>query len=248
MITEAVTKGLDPSSPLKDSGIEWIGKIPIGWDVNRVGQLYTIILGKMLCLNKISADYSLEKYYCAANIHFDGISHNDQLKQMWFSSSEKEAYKVYKGDLLVVEGGAGAGGCAIVKNIFDNIYVQNSINIVRAKKYGNNFYLRYYIESLVKQGYIDIICNKATIPHFTKDKLGNMPCAVPPLDEQQKIADYLDKRCAQIHKLIAIKQQKIETLNEYKKSLIYEYVTGKKQVGELKHFYKLKEAEKWGNT
>lgn len=231
VITEAVTRGIDPSVPMKASGVEWIGKIPVGWAVSRVGQLYTIILGKMLCPNKVSDDYSLEKYYCAANVHFDGISHNDQLKEMWFSSSEKEIYKVYESDLLVVEGGAGAGGCAVVKNISDDIYVQNSVMIVRSKKYGNILYLRYHIESLVKRGYIDIVCNKATIPHFTKDKLGNMPCVVPPLEEQQQIADYLDKKCAKIDKLIAVKQQKIEILTEYKKSLIYEYVTGKKQVG-----------------
>lgn len=230
VITEAVTRGLDPSAPMKDSGVEWLGKIPMNWAVSRVWQIYTIILGKMLCPDKVSDDYSLEKYYCAANVHFDGISNNEQLKEMWFSSSEKAIYKVCEADLLVVEGGAGAGGCAIVKNILDNIYVQNSVMIVRSKKYGNNLYLRYYIESLVKRGYIDIVCNKATIPHFTKDKLGNMPCAVPPLEEQRQIADYLDKKCAEIDKLIAIKQQKIETLTEYKKSLIYEYVTGKKEV------------------
>lgn len=68
------------------------------------------------------------------------------------------------------------------------------------------------------------------IPHFTKDKLANSPCAVPSLAEQQEIAEYLDKKCAEIDRLIAIKQQKIEKLNDYKKSLIYEYVTGKKQV------------------
>ena len=87
---------------------------------------------------------------------------------MWFSSAEKEIYQVYEGDLLVVEGGAGAGGCAIVKELTENVYVQNSIMIVRSKDLGCNSYLRYYIESLVRRGYIDIICNKATIPHFTK--------------------------------------------------------------------------------
>ena len=112
--------------------------------------------------------YTLEKYYCAANIHFDGIGGNEQLKEMWFSSAEKEIYQVYEGDLLVVEGGAGAGGCAIVKELTENVYVQNSIMIVRSKDLGCNSYLRYYIESLVRRGYIDIICNKATIPHFTK--------------------------------------------------------------------------------
>lgn len=230
IITQAVTKGLNPSAPMKDSGVEWIGEIPEGWNKSRVGLLYKIVLGKMLCPNKISDDYTLEKYYCATNVHFDSISSSDALKEMWFSKLEKELYKVNNGDLLIVEGGAGAGGCFIVSGITENIFIQNSVMIVRSRNISNTRYLKYWIENLVKRGYVDVICNKATIPHFTKDKLSNAPCAVPPIEEQQQIADYLDNKCEQIDKLISIKQAKIEKLNEYKKSLIYEYVTGKKEV------------------
>lgn len=230
IITQAVTKGLNPSAPMKDSGVEWIGEIPEGWNKSRVGLLYKIVLGKMLCPNKISDDYTLEKYYCATNVHFDSISSSDALKEMWFSNLEKELYKVNNGDLLIVEGGAGAGGCFIVSGITENIFIQNSVMIVRSRNISNTRYLKYWIENLVKRGYVDVICNKATIPHFTKDKLSNASCAVPPIEEQQQIADYLDKKCSEIDKLISIKQAKIEKLNEYKKSLIYEYVTGKKEV------------------
>lgn len=230
IITQAVTKGLNPSAPMKDSGVEWIGEIPEGWNKSRVGLLYKIVLGKMLCPNKISDDYTLEKYYCATNVHFDSISSSDALKEMWFSKLEKELYKVNNGDLLIVEGGAGAGGCFIVSGITENIFIQNSVMIVRSRNISNTRYLKYWIENLVKRGYVDVICNKATIPHFTKDKLSNAPCAVPPIEEQQQIANYLDNKCEQVDKLISIKQAKIEKLNEYKKSLIYEYVTGKKEV------------------
>ena len=102
--------------------------------------------------------------------------------------------------------------------------------IVRNLRGTDNRYLRYWIESLVSRGYIDVVCNKATIPHFTKEKLSKTVFPVLSQDEQTQISDYLDEKCAQIDRATAIKQSKIEKLAQYKRSLIYEYVTGKKEV------------------
>jgi type I restriction enzyme S subunit len=230
VITEAVTKGIRGDRQMKDSGIAWIGEIPEEWSISRVGLHYDVILGKMLCSEQPSDDYSLEKYYCAANVHFDGISLKEDLKQMWFSPMEKMLYRVTNGDMLVVEGGAGAGGAAIVKEASDEVYIQNSIMIVRNKSLGDNRYLRYLIEYLVKSGYVDFVCNKATIPHFTKDKLANVPYPVLTITEMNEIADYLDQKCSAIDALIAKKTQFLTELETYKKSLIYEVVTGKREV------------------
>ena len=228
LITEVVIKGLDPTVPMKDSGVEWIGKMPAAWDISRVGLHYTVILGKMLCPKQLDDSYTLEKYYCAANVHFGEVN-SDDLKEMWFSPAEKEQYHVNVGDMLIVEGGAGAGGCAVVQQT-TNALVQNSVMIVRNLRGTDNRYLRYWIESLVGRGYIDVICNKATIPHFTKEKLSKTVFPVSSQDEQVQISDYLDEKCAQIDRVTAIKQAKIEKLEQYKRSLIYEYVTGKKEV------------------
>ena len=227
VITEAVCRGLNPNVPRKDSGIVWIGQIPEGWDVSRVGLHYSIILGKMLC-DKPIENGVFAPYYCAANVHFDGIT-SGELKKMWYSLEETEKYRVRNGDLLVVEGGAGAGGCAIVNSIEGDTFIQNSIMIVRSSSHEVRF-LKYHIERLVSQGYIDFVCNKATIPHFTKDKLSQVPYAFPSKAEQQAIAEFLDKKCTEIDTLISLKQSKIEALKEYKKSIIYEFVTGKKEV------------------
>jgi len=227
VITQAVTKGIRPKREMKDSGIDWFPIIPMEWTVSRVGLHYDIILGKMLCQNQLKNDYTLEPYYCAANVHFDGVSNMD-LKQMWFSTGDKEQYLVKEGDLLVVEGGAGAGGSAIVVSVDKPTYIQNSVMIVRPKDTSNNCYLRYLLEFLVKEGYIDVACNKATIPHFTKDKLANVPYLVS--NEQSEIVNYLDEKTAAIDSLIKKKEQLISELEAYKKSLIYEYVTGKKEV------------------
>lgn len=232
VITQAVTKGVRGDRPMKDSGIEWIGDIPAGVPISRVGLHFDIVLGKMLCSAPVDDNYTLESYYCAADVHFEGLS-NGEKKKMWFSPDEKEQYCVKNGDLLVVEGGAGAGGCAIAVSTDVPIYIQNSIMIVRSKGISNIRYLRYLLECLVKKGYIDVVCNKATIPHFTKDKLANVPFIVFSQSEQEEIAEYLNEKCAGIDALIAKKQQYLTEIENYKKSLIYEYVTGKKEVQPL---------------
>ena len=229
VITEAVTKGLNPNVPMRNISIDWIGEIPEHWKVTVLRRFATIILGKMLQPNAKSDDDTLEQYICAKDVHFEGIDFSD-LKKMYFDKNEKETYQVQKGDMLVVEGGAGAAGSCVLKTDLPDTYIQNSIMIVRPKQGIDIRYIQYFEFSLVKKGYVDFVCNKATIPHFTKDKLSSMPIPLPPLSEQQTIASYLDTKCAEIDALVAIKQAKIEELKEYKKSVIYEYVTGKKEV------------------
>ena len=226
VITEAVTKGLDPNVKFVPSGIDWIGEIPEGWKITVLRRFANIILGKMLQPNSKLEDDTLEQYICAKDVHFEGIDISD-LKKMYFNSIEKETYQVKKGDMLVVEGGAGAAGSCVLRIDIPQTYIQNSIMIVRPRLGIDIRYIQYYEFSLVKKGYVDYVCNKATIPHFTKDKLSSMPIPLPPLSEQHSIADYLDSKCVDIDRLIALKQQKIEALKDYKKSVIYEAVTGK---------------------
>lgn len=229
IIYEAVTKGLNPNVEMKDSGIEWIPLLPTAIKVSRVGLHFSIILGKMLCPKPLDDTYTLEPYFCAANVHFSGVD-SENLKEMWFNPDEKERYRVAPGDLLVVEGGAGAGGCAVIETVDFPIYIQNSIMIVRSKRKNNVKYLKYFLETLVGRGYIDFACNKATIPHFTKEKLSAVPFPVFDCDTQARIVDFLDSKCGKIDDLIFQKQSLIDDLESYKKSLICEVVTGKRRV------------------
>ena len=110
VITQVVTKGVRGDRPMKDSSIEWIGEIPAGVPISRVGLHFDIVLGKMLCSAPVDDNYTLESYYCAADVHFEGLS-NGEKKKMWFSPDEKEQYCVKNGDLLVVEGEIGRASC-----------------------------------------------------------------------------------------------------------------------------------------
>lgn len=228
MISEAVTKGLDPTVPMKDSGLMWIGQIPAHWSISKVSMFFEVVLGKMLQPEKKTETDTYENYLCAANVGNNCLK-IDFLKQMWFSEKDKQQYCVRKGDLIVVEGGDVAS-CDIIKFEVQDLYIQNALHRVRAKKEALLEFLRYYLMMAKGQGYVDLICNKATIAHFTKDKFMSLPLLVVPIDEQREIVKYLDEKCDQIDKLIAIKQAKIEKLEQYKRSLIYEYVTGKREV------------------
>ncbi len=229
MITEAVTKGLNLDVEMKDSGVEWIGEVPKTTTVTRAGHVFDIILGKMLANIPSSETDTMEKYFCAANVHFTGIDY-ENLKVMWFSEKEKQIYKVNIGDLLVVEGGAGAGGAFVVDRDTEDIYVQNSIFIVRSTGNVSAKWLQYSLFALVNRGYIDFVCNKATIPHFTKEKLSDVPVVIFSSVDEKFILNFLDDKCEQINNSIANREQLIDKLREYKKSLIYEVVTGKKEV------------------
>ena len=225
VITETVTKGLNPNVELVPSGIDWIGEIPKGWRVGKVSYFFSVRLGKMLQPNSSSEEDTFENYYCAANVGQNNIKY-EPLKQMWFSPIEKKQYEVKVGDLLVVEGGDVAS-CDIIKKDMGNVYFQNALHRVRSRHLDDVRILRYLLMTAKKIGHIDLICNKATISHFTKEKFESIRIPLPPIEEQQAIASYLDEKCSEIDSLIALKQQKIEALKEYKKSIIYEAVTGK---------------------
>lgn len=226
LISQAVTKGLDPNAPLKDSGIDWIGQIPEHWSHSTLGKLTDITLGKMLTPRKKSAQDSLQEYLCARDIHFDNIN-TENLKQMYFSPSELRQYRVKNGDLLIVEGGAGAGGAAIIENINDRkIMVQNSVHILRSHSKLLNKYVYFWIYSLVKRDYINFCASVATIPHYTKDKVKSTPIPVPSIKEQRNIVTYLEKTTSVIDETTVNINKAISLLQEYRTRLVADVVTG----------------------
>lgn len=226
VITEAVTKGLDKTVPLKPSGVEWIGDIPEGWNKAQIKYLFMIRTGGTLSK--------------AGNINY--YSTNDGL--LWIKPDDLKEFvpitetKEYINDLGIKEIIAFPQGTLFVCCIgsigkigFTNrvSYCNQQINGLIAKEVIYNRFGLYALYAQEKQHWYYSNGNVIKILNANNHK--RVVIAVPPLSEQQQIAEYLDKKCAEIDGLISIKQQKIEKLTEYKKSLIYEYVTGKKQVG-----------------
>ena len=208
---------------MKPSGIDWIGDIPNNWETSRIKYHYQISLGKMLQPIQENSTDTLEHYMCSANITWAGVD-TSILKQMWFSPAEKKQYRLLDGDLLVSEGGDVAVSC-IWRNELDECYLQNAGHRVRQNALSDNRFIYYWLFFLKNYGIVDLICNKATIAHFTKEKFGELPICIMSIDEQVAIADFLDKECAQIDSIAADLEKQIALLQQYKKSLITETVT-----------------------
>lgn len=208
---------------MKDSGIEWIGEIPEGWEISKVSYFYEIQLGKMLQPQKKSETDTEEMYLCAANVGKNSLS-LDTLKTMWFSQTEKHQFDLKEGDLLVVEGGDVAS-CAIIETPVQNLYFQNALHRVRPLHNESVAFLRYCLMTAKSYGYIDLICNKATIAHFSKEKFIALPIPVIPQDIQSKIVSYLDFECKQIDDLLSKTRSSIEKYKKLKQAVITQAVT-----------------------
>ena len=220
VISETVTKGLNPNVPMKDSGIEWIGKIPANWEVDK----FKYHLQRKEVKNKSELQV-LSLYRELGIVPKDSRDDNHNV-----TSEDTSKYKYVKAGYFVVNK---------MKAWQGSVAVSDYEGIVSPAYYvyefsDNKFYKRYF-HYLLRGCYKDefmrvsggIRVGQWDLP---ADKLENMLVLIPSPKEQKEIADYLDSKCSQIEEAIADKQKQIETLEEYKKTLIYEYVTGKKEV------------------
>ena len=216
VITEAVTKGLTPAAPMRDSGIEWIGQIPEHWEVSKVKWECAIMdyLREPISAENRKNELGLYDYYGASGV-IDKI----------------DDYNVDDKVLLIGEDGANLvmRNLPLVYKAEGKFWVNNHAHIL--KPLANNCYS--YMAYMLEAGdYTHYITGSAQ-PKLSQENIKNFISPMPrDYTEQQAIADYLDEKCANIDALIAIKQQKIDSLKEYKKSIIYEYVTGKREVNE----------------
>lgn len=218
LIAEVVTKGLDPNTPMKDSGVVWIGKIPENWNVNR-GKYVLLLLNR-----------PVEEDDDVITCFRDGeVTLRKNRREDGFTFSEKEiGYQgIEPGDLVIhgMDGFAGAIG------ISDSRGKGSPVLIVCDSVYNKQF-LEYYLRNLA---YRDIFVALSTGIRVRScdlrwNKLAVLPFVLPPIDEQDRIVEYLSEKLSKVDNLISVKKTKIEKLNQYKKSLIYEYVTGKKEV------------------
>lgn len=218
IITEAVTKGLDPNSPMKDSGVEWIGQIPEHWEVIK-GKYRLKLLNRPVKEND-------EVITCFR----DGeVTLRSKRREDGFTISLQETgYQgINPGDLVVhgMDGFAGAIGISDSRGKATPV-----LNVLDTKE--NKKFFMYYLRTLAFTEVFIALSTGIRVRSCDTNwnKLRQLVYLIPPLSEQQAIADYLDDKCTKIDAVIADKQAQLETLAAYKKSLIYEYVTGKKSV------------------
>lgn len=225
IITHAVTRGLNPAAKLKDSGVEWLGMVPEGWEVPPFYTRYKIELGKMLDEARITGDH-LVPYLRNVDVRWDTINF-EALPEMDILPHEYERYTLRKGDLVVCEGGE-VGRAAIFEGNADRIGFQKALH--RLRPVNSEEVPRYTFYVLCAAAQLGVFVaegNPNTIPHLTGEKLRRYRFPCPPLVEQRAIADHLDREAGKLDRLTASIEAAIERLHEYRAALITAAVTGK---------------------
>lgn len=221
LITEVVTKGLDPNVPMKDSGVEWIGEIPKCWNMVRGKALFEECDAR--------SDDGSEELLTVSQ--YTGVTPRSQKSVNMFESTTLEGYKICEvGDIAAntMWLWAGAIGVSEYRGV-----ISPSYNVYRQKEIK---YISSYLDCLLRIPLlVQEYASRSTgirasrLRLYPKDFMDIM-FPVPPIEEQKTIMDILGKKIDMVNQMISIKQSKIEKLELYKRSLIYEYVTGKKEV------------------
>ena len=233
VITEAVCKGLNPDVPMKDSAIEWIGQIPEGWEILKTLWVLDMPITDGPHTTPELFDtgipfVSAEAVSCGnGGIDFSHI--RGFISQEFYEECCLK-YVPQRGDVYMIKSGATTGRVSIVDtDIVFTIWSPLAVFRANPKRILPRF-LFYSIQGEYYQEQVRLGWTYGTQQNIGMRTLETLHIVLPTLSEQQAIIDYLDTKCAEIDTLISLKQSKIEALKEYKKSIIYEYITGKKEI------------------
>ena len=228
IITQAVTKGIRGNRPMKDSGIEWIGKIESQFEIYKLKYLLKNRLSYGANESGVPFDESLPRYIRITDIAINGgLKDKDKLS---LANAAAADYLLSDGDILFARSGATVGKAFIYKKeygkaSFAGYLIKASVNDQVVPQY-----IFYYTQSSIYEEWKKQIFIQSTIQNIGADRYANLPIILPNLDIQKQIVSFLDTKCTEIDNLISKKEQYITEIENYKKSLIYEYVTGKKEV------------------
>lgn len=226
-IAQAVTRGINPNVPMKDSGVPWIGDIPWHWSVVPLAYRYTVQLGKMLDSAKISGEH-LRPYLRVFDVQWGSIN-TDELPMMDFDEDARQKFRLIPGDILVNEGGSYPGRSAIWKGSVEECYYQKALHRLRpiCTSEDTSEFFYYAMIWAANQGVFVAGGNETTIEHLPAERLRRYRFAFPSrIDEQKEIASFLNAETAKIDLLKAEAEHAIALLKERRSALISAAVTG----------------------
>jgi type I restriction enzyme S subunit len=211
---------------MKDSGIEWLGRVPEHWEVAAVRFRYSVQLGKMLDTTKITGMH-LRPYLRVFDVQWGSISVDD-LPVMDFDPGSRERFRLTVGDLLVNEGGSYPGRSAIWRGELDECYFQKALHRLRPidPSIDTSRFFFYVMAWATSQGVFTAGGNESTIEHLPAEKFRKYRLAFPPLVEQLAVADFLDRELTRFGALVAQAERSITLLQERRSALISAAVTG----------------------
>lgn len=234
VITEAVTKGVRGKRPMKDSGVDWIGQIPKDWILQKLKyQIDYIESGVSVNAGQSEAEdgqYGVLKTSSVSKQVFD-VHENKNVNP---EEIERVECPVKANTIIVSRMNTPdlVGACGYVDKDYDNIFLPDRLWQVHFQKKTCVKFVYYWLRSTNVRNYYSSLAvgTSSSMQNISQDQFYHIFCPIFDKDEQREIADYLDSKCAAIDTLISKKQRFIDELTAYKKSLIYEYVTGKKEV------------------
>ena len=206
------------SREMKHSGIDWIGEIPKDWEVSRLKYYSSFINGFAFNSDVFTLEYGCKVIRIgdiSQRLDFDGcVKANVKTESL-------QSYRIKNNDIVIAMSGATTGKCCIAHNV-EEAYINQRVGIIRCKNYS---YVYYLLQTDSFMEYIKLNNAGSAQPNVSGSSIGNYPLLVPPISEQQKIANYLDKVCGEVDEMIALQEQMIEELKAYKQSVITEAVT-----------------------
>ena len=224
VIAESVTKGLNPNATMKDSGVEWIGEVPTHWETVKFKSLFNI---KKIIAGKLGYD--------VLSVTQQGLKVKDLSKNEGQIAQDYSKYQIVNIDDFVMNHMdllTGYIDCATIAGVTSPDY--RTFTNRNTEIADNSYYLKIFQKCYKDRTFYHLGQGVSFLGRWRlpKEQLNAFLLPLPPIKEQKLIAKFLENKCTEIDTLISIKAAKIESLKEYKKSIIYEYVTGKKEVTE----------------
>ena len=228
LILETATKGLNKNAPMKSSGIDWIGDIPAHWDIKRIKDVSKMQTGTTPPNNEgVNIDGDGVNWFTPGDFMDGSVELLNSEKHVNNETIQRDAIKIYPKHSILFVGIASIGKLGYFENA---CYSNQQITAIKPNNVESSKYISYAL--LASMDYTKSNALYTTVPIINNAYLGIIKIPFPEVKEQNEIISYLDKKCSQIDAIVKDKQEQLEKIKQHKKSLIYEYVTGKKRVKE----------------
>lgn len=236
LITEAVTKGRNRIIKMRDSGVESIGNIPSHWDVKQLKYISSLIT-KGATPEDVSV--MCDETHPIRFLKAENIQNGMLLQEPEFFITKADNVVLQRAalhdkDILFVIAGATIGKVAIMREELCPCNLNQAVCLIRMNKDQCAEYFTYVLQSNITAVAINLLTVQAAQPNLSMGNIANIKLPVPPIDEQEEICKFLDRQCAEIDAITAIKERQLESMKKHHASLIFEYVTGKKRVKEVR--------------
>ena len=233
LIQQAVTQGLDPTVPMKDSGVEWIGKIPAHWIYTKIKHCIDILPGYAFKSDDYSRNECDIKLLRGINVNPDQVKWDDVVYWSKDKVCGLEKYLLQSGDLIIGMDRPWVSTGIRVVQIQDSdlpALLLQRVSRIRGQYGILTEYVKQLLSTQLFLSYFEPMLTGISVPHISTDQIENFECPIPPINEQKKILVYINSESKKIDMVSSLQQQQIEKLREYKTTLINSAVTGKIRV------------------